>query len=246
MNNNNRKRFNLYTQGQRLAVRGLFILGIFFGSVPAVLAQGFFEKVLAGALVLSGGFNGVNSLDLLNENDRGLLGGEGTTLGFARDMFSGFASLPEECQQALNSKYSFFEDLIIDIHNKANDKANDDLPCIDSLTIECEDTEYTDPNKDDKQTLKCDNPQDRQMIKGIYLGTIKRLLNEDCKEIFDLYKQGDLPTLYVQYLWNEEVESTLKIYPDPDEGNYVGYTDAYDANCQSEQSAAAPIVVGER
>ena len=235
MKNNNRKRFNLYTQGQRLAVRGLFILGIFFGSVPAVLAQGFFEKVLAGALVLSGGFNGVNSLDLLNENDRGLLGGESTTLGFARDMFSGFASLPRECQQALNSEDSVFEDLIIDIHNKAND----DLPCIDSLTIECEDTEYTDP-KGDKQTFKCDNSQGRQMIKGIYLDTIKFLLNGGCKEILN-------PTpLYVQYRWNKKVESTLKIYPDPDKGNYVGYAEAYDANCQSEQSAAAPIVVGER
>ena len=236
MNNNNRKRFNLYTQGQRLAVRGLFILGIFFGSVPAVLAQGFFEKVLAGALVLSGGFKEVDSLDLL--------GARGTTLGFARDMFSGFASLPTECQSALTSKYSFFKDLIIDIHNKANDEANDeandDLSCIDSLTIECEDTEYTDPNKGDKQTLKCDNPQDLQMIKGIYLDSIKFLLNGGCKEILN-------PTpLYVQYRWNEEVASTLKIYPDPDEGNYVGYTDAYNATCQSEQSAAAPIVVGER
>ena len=68
MRNNNRKRFNLYTQGQRLAVRVLFILGIFFGSVPAVLAHGSLTQALIGALALSAGFQGTNALGPLEDN----------------------------------------------------------------------------------------------------------------------------------------------------------------------------------
>ena len=66
MKNNNREKFNLYTQVQRLAVRGLLIVGIFLGSVPTVLAKWSLTHTFIGGLVLSAGFQGASSLSLLN------------------------------------------------------------------------------------------------------------------------------------------------------------------------------------
>ena len=236
MNNNHRKRFNLYTQGQRLAVRGLFILGIFFGSVPAVLAQGFFEKVLAGALVLSVGLKGVNPLDLLKENDRGLLGQRRTTPAVSNSDESvspdyDLSNLPAECQRILTLDENLvYQGLMIDIHNEAHEQ-DDDGPkkCIGSLKIECQSIFRSEKNM--VSLFQCDQQEGLGMIRGIYSSTIQRLLNGDCKEIFDLYKQDDLPTLYVQYLWNKEVKSTLKIYLDSDGGKYIVDHNADDANC---------------
>ena len=58
MNNNNRKRFNPYTQVQRWAVRVLLIGGSISGSSGSVLATqgtlGLFQKALVGVLALSG------------------------------------------------------------------------------------------------------------------------------------------------------------------------------------------------
>ena len=73
MKNNNRKS-NFYTQVQRLAVGGLLIVGIFFGTVPAVLAQWSFTHTFIGTLVLSAGLPGASSLGPLGECPSGDLG----------------------------------------------------------------------------------------------------------------------------------------------------------------------------
>ena len=69
MNNNNSKRFNLYTQVQPWAVRVLLIVGLVSGPVNVLAGQGVVGpfKTAVVALVLGGQLSGVSSLGPLDE-----------------------------------------------------------------------------------------------------------------------------------------------------------------------------------
>ena len=111
MENNNRKKFNLCTQGQRLAARALFIIGILGSIVPgSVRAQGLLSKTLKSLAVLYAVVHqGANALELgfgygdnygpNNSND--IPGEPPAKTEWAPD--SGEAQTPGECPWAYQS-----------------------------------------------------------------------------------------------------------------------------------------------
>ena len=206
MQNNNSKTLNLYTQGQRLAVRVLLMAVISGGSIPSLLAT----KTATGPsrlalLLLLGSFGPLgNSLQLQESLANGV-----------RAMFEPEEeniALPDECVAALKNlgeeRSKRFSYLMSNITSQVQSQVTEQPVCV-QVPIRCEDLPGS----------QCHVEGICPKIEWMYAAIIKYLLNGGCNKVIG-EQVAQNTTVNVRYHCNKQPTSTLTISYNAQEKQY--------------------------